>query len=109
MNVSKRSPRLYQVVVNTPKGGAGHFVTTYELDQNGKYIGFDYKRFTYTLDDSAHSPNGDSFREQLRALDEAHDAAEIPRGEEESRIQEMMKEAYGGDSNIDISQLTFDF
>jgi len=102
------NPLLYQVVVNTPKGGAGHYVTTYHLDQDGEFVGFDYLRLTYTLEDSASTPQDDSFREQLRSLDEAHDAAQVPREQEEERIREMMHQAYGADAQVQINQLTFD-
>ena len=102
-------PRLYQVVVNTSQGGAGHWVTTYFIEASERFVAFDYIRFTYTLPDSAHAPLSADFKEQLRAVDEAGDVAEISREDETARIEEKMREAYGGDAVIHIQRITHDF
>ena len=102
-------PRLYQVVVNTPQGGAGHWVTTYFIEASERFVAFDYIRFTYTLPDSAHAPLSTDFKEQLRAVDEASDVADISRENETSRIEEKMRETYGTDAEMDIQQINHEF
>lgn len=106
--MNKKNQKAHLVRVTAPGGYSDLIVCiSYDLDDAGQFRGFEYFKLLTSIDSVGLSIPYDrqaTFKEELRVLDKAADAAQNT-GDLEARIKEKISGAYDSTASVTVNPI----